>query len=125
MVTVTVLVNTQALKSVTITVYTPAEAPVNTGVIPPLLQLYVYAGVPPATVTVPEPLAFPQVAGVNVDVNVNDVGWVTVTLWVIEHPFASVWVTEYVPAAIGWLKIISLKFNFKNFIFYFYWKNLF
>ena len=54
---------------------------------------------PPLTVTVPEPLEFPQVAGVNVDVKVNDVGWVTVILWLMEHPLPSVCITVYVPAA--------------------------
>ena len=75
-----VLVKIQPLKSLTLSVYVPAEAEVKAEDIPPLLQLYVYAGVPPPTVTVPEPFAFPQLAGVNVDVNVNDVGWVTVML---------------------------------------------
>ena len=69
-----VVVKTQPLKSVTFSVYVPAEAEIKVEEIPPLLQLYEYAGVPPLTVTVPEPLELPQVAGVNVDVKVNDVG---------------------------------------------------
>ena len=77
LVTCNVLVNEQILASVTFNVYTIlAEAETKEGVIPPLLQLYVYGVVPPLTVTVPEPVGFVklQVAGVRVDVNVNEVG---------------------------------------------------
>jgi hypothetical protein len=62
-------------------------------------QRYVYAGVPPLTVSVTVPLLPPlQLTAVAEAEAVNAVGWVTVELDVFVQPFASVTVTVYVPA---------------------------
>jgi hypothetical protein len=57
---VTVLVSVQVLASVMVTVYVPAASPVAVAAVPPDgAHAYVYAPVPPVTVTVAEPLVPP------------------------------------------------------------------
>ena len=58
-----------------------------------------YAAVPPFTVKSILPFALPQVVFVCVVERTSGVGSITVALAVTVHPFASVTVTVYVPAA--------------------------
>ena len=59
-----------------------------------LFQLYVYGPVAPLALTLTEPLAEPQMAGVNEPVKLKSVGWVMFTEAEAVHPLASVMVTE-------------------------------
>ena len=62
--------------------------------LPPLgAQAYVYAPVPPVTVTDAEPLALPQVDCVKEVVSASAAGCVTATVTVTVQLFASVTVT--------------------------------
>ena len=69
-------------------------------VVAPLLQLYVNGDVPPVTleVAVPFDAALHNASVEKVD-TASVVGCDTVVVDVAEHPFASVTVTEYEPAA--------------------------
>ena len=77
-------------------VYVPALSPVAFVFVPPLgVHAYVYAGVPPAAVTVAEPLLPPlhNTFVCALIVAVNKGGWVIVTEVVAVQPFLSVTVT--------------------------------
>ena len=98
---VTLEVVVQELASDTVTVYVPADTPVILAVVAALLQAKVYGEVPPAPLTVAEPL-FPPLQLIFVfttELAVNAVGSVIVTLDALVHELASVIVTVYVPAA--------------------------
>jgi hypothetical protein len=98
-VTVTDLVTKQAVASVTVTVYVPADKPVFDVVVRPFDQLKVYGLLPPLALIVADPFEPPlQLTFVFVAVAVIALGCVTVTERVAEHKAASVTVTVYVPA---------------------------
>jgi hypothetical protein len=62
-------------------------------------QMNVYGAVPPVGVAIADPLLKPKpVAEVAVAVEVKAVAnWLMVTIFAMEHPFASVTVTVYTP----------------------------
>jgi hypothetical protein len=106
---VTVAVLVQFLASVTVTVYGPAAKPVAVAVVAVLGDdhAYVYGAVPPAALTVAEPVVpFLQstfVLAVMAEVKTAGSVTVAVAVAVLVHPFTSVavMVTVYVPAALA------------------------
>ena len=90
----------QPFASVTVTLYVPATNPVAVAVVCPLFQLYVYGDVPPVCEAVAcpsfNPLQLTLLSVVALDTKAA--GSVIVVLELSVQPFASVTVTEYVPA---------------------------
>ena len=102
-VTVTSIVQgvlSQPLASVTVTVYVPAVTPVMLAVVAALLHTKVYGEVPPDPIAVADPSLPPlQLMFVfTTELATTADGSVMVKETESEHPFASVIVTEYVPA---------------------------
>jgi len=89
--------------SVIVTEYVPAANPVKSSVVygpPGPVQANVYGITPPVTVRSIVPLlSWKHSRSVPVTEQLNTVGSVNVMEHVVIHPFASVTVTEYVPAA--------------------------
>ncbi len=90
--------------SLTVTEYVPANSPLRSSEVEPLLQLYVYGAVPPLTVRSTVPVAAPLHTGLVCVVDTTTaVGSVIVTdvddVQPSVLPAASLTVTEYVPAA--------------------------
>jgi hypothetical protein len=98
---VTVCVIIQPFASVIVQVYVPIARPVAVALVPPVgNHAYVYAGVPPPTLTVAVPFDPPkQETFVCVAETVNAAGCVMLNVAVVTHAFASVIVQVYVPAA--------------------------
>ena len=87
--TLTIATCLQPLASVTVTLYEPPARFDMVAVVPPLLQAYVYAGVPPVALTVALPMA-KHVALTAEVVKTMAVGWVKVTDLTPKQPAASV-----------------------------------
>jgi len=99
---VTIAFAVHPFASVTVTVYEPEPRPLAVSPVPPEgAQLYVYEPVPPVAVTtaIPSVLELHNGLLLAVIVAFNTAGSVNVTFAVVVHPFASVTVTVYEPAA--------------------------
>jgi hypothetical protein len=95
------LLSVHPFASVIVTEYVPAATPVILAVVAALLHIYVYGMVPPVPVTVPPPSARPLQLMLlsTTPADASNAGSVIVILEESVQPFASVIVTEYVPAA--------------------------
>src|SRR4030095_1656761 len=90
----------QPLLSVTVTLCDPAFNAVAVAVVSPLSHKYVFPPLPPAGVTVADPLLSPKhLTGLTwLALAVNNAGWLMVTDVVAEQPLLSVTVTLCDPA---------------------------
>ena len=87
---ITVSVDSQS-PSVTVTLYSPAQSPVTSAVVAPLLHNTVWLPVPPTTDTCAEPSQVPgQVSSDALTVRSNSDPCPIVTVWAPRHPLASV-----------------------------------